>query len=229
MAKIKRILIPTIICFNVLFLLLGTVVIHQKGGLNFVREKIGYITNRNTNVQIPTFPMPSVNERILLIGDSHLAIHPWSEYSHLPFSNRAVGGTLIEDIKINEIEGNPSIIMVSTSTNNLQKTNADSMKEIKDKLGHLFSDIKNKWPEATIIFISEPNPNVEIYESYIRLKHPTINRPTPEQIGIIKDYVKSLGIITIQAKSANVDGLHIDPLSAIAITGEVEKLATQKK
>ncbi len=223
--KAKPILITSIL-LNIAALVLATAFVEHKGGLVWIESKLPFFEQKLK--QIPQLPLPSVDGRILLIGDSHLAIHPWAEYSSLPFSNRAVSGSRIRDINIDAIKGNPSLIVVSTSTNDIQARNPLSTEEIEKSLKDLFSKLKSKWPESKIIYISEPHPNVKIYEEYIRDKYPNINRPMPKQIDSIRRFVSSLGIMTIQAKSANVDGLHIDPESAIAIVNKIAEIFANK-
>ena len=223
--KIKSILITSIL-LNILGLALTTAFIQHKGGLSWVESKLPFIEKKYQ--QVPKLPLPSVDGRILMIGDSHLAIHPWSEYSTLPFSNRAVSGSRIKDINVDTIKGYPYLVIVSTSTNDIQERGPSRTEEIKTFLKDLFLSIKNRWPESIIVYVSAPYPNVELYEKYIRAKHPKINRPMPDQIDKIRDFVSSLGIITIQAKSANIDGLHIDIDSAIAITNKAEKIFANK-
>jgi len=220
MKSTKPILIISV-TLNIVFFLFATAYVEQKGGLAWVVSKLPFFEQ---NPEIPKLPLPNVDDRILIIGDSHLAIHPWAEYSQLPFSNRAVSGSKIRDIKLEDIEGNPAIVMVSSSTNDIQEKNPLNTEEIKIALKELFYKISSRWPDSKIIFISAPYPNVSIYEKFIRAKYPNINRPMPEQIDSIQSFVSSLGIITIKAKSANIDGLHIDKESALDIVKAIEKL-----
>ncbi len=176
-------------------------------------------------IALPKLPMPAVDNRILLLGDSHLAIHPWAEYSPLPFSNRAASGSRIQDVHIEEIEGNPALVVVSTSTNDLQaRKTFDGIEEVKISLKKLFSKLTTKWPQSRIVYIAPPYPNVILYEKFVRASHPNINRPMPEQIDAIRNFVASLGICTLQAESANIDGLHIDPESAKVIAKQIERI-----
>ena len=203
-------------------LVLITAFILHKGSLAWVISKLPFIEQKH--LQIPKITLPSVDGRILLIGDSHLAIHPWSEYSTLPFSNRAVSGLRIKDINIDTIKGYPALVIVSASTNDIQVKKPLSTEDIKASLKALFLSIKNRWPDSIIVYVSAPHPNVQIYEKYIKAKYPEINMPIPEQIEAIRNFVSSLGIIALQAKSANIDGVHIDVASAIAIKDEIEKI-----
>ncbi len=223
--KIKRILIASI-ALNIAAFVLVTAYVEHKGGLAWITSKLPISGQKS---EIPKLPLLNVENRILMIGDSHLAIHPWAEYSQLPFSNRAVSGSRIRDIRIEAIEGNPSLVVVSTSSNDLQARNPLSTEEIKIALKELLSKLTSKWPQSKIVYISPPHPNVSIYEEFIRDKHPYINRPMPEQIDSIRSFVASLGISTLQAKSANIDGLHIDPYSAIILTKQVEQIYANKQ
>lgn len=144
-----------------------------------IESKLPFYEQNLQLLQIPKLPLPSVNDRILMIGDSHLAIHPWAEYSSFPFSNRAVSGSRIKDVNIEAIKGYPALVVVSTSTNDIQVRNPLSTEEIKISLKDLFAKIKSKWPDSQVIYISPPHPNVQIYEKFIRAKYPNINRPMP--------------------------------------------------
>lgn len=218
----KQLILRASLLLNILFLVFVSAFVQHKGGLSWLGSKL--LTSEQKQLQIPSLPLPNVHGRILMIGDSHLAIHPWAEYLPLPFSNRAVSGSRIKDIRIEEIKGNPALVLVSTSTNDLQITPSSTVEEIKESLKELFSNIKTKWPNSVIVFISAPYPNVEIYEQFIRAKYPQINRPMPEQIDAISSFVESQGIITIKAKSANIDGLHIDLPSAFSIAERVSEI-----
>jgi len=223
--KTKPILIASI-ALNIAAFVLATAYVEHKGGLAWITSKLPIYEQ---NSEIPKLSLPNVDNRILMIGDSHLAIHPWAEYSQLPFSNRAVSGSRIRDIKIEAIEGNPALVVVSTSTNDLQARKPLSIEEIRRSLKQLFSKLTSKWPKSNIVYISPPYPNVSIYENFIRAKYPNINRPMPEQIDSIRSFVNSLGICTLQAKSANIDGLHIDPDSAIILTKQIKQIYANKQ
>ncbi len=218
--KTKPILIASI-ALNIAALVFATAYVQHRGGLAWLASRLS-VSGQTS--EIPKIPLPAVDNRILMIGDSHLAIHPWEEYSRLSFSNRAVSGSRIRDIRLDAIGGNPALVVVSTSTNDLQDgITSSGLAEIKISLEELFSKIASRWPRSAIIYVSPPHPNVAIYEKYIRARYPGINRPMPEHIDSIRNFVASLGIVTLQAKSANIDGLHIDPESAIGIAKELEK------
>ena len=216
--KIKHILSVSIL-INIAVAILGTTYIYKMGGFTWISSKL----QGDSQAAIPSLPLPDVDERILLLGDSHLAIHPWAEYANLPFSNRAVSGSRIEDIKINSIDGQPKLIVVSTSTNNLQAKDRLSTDEIINHLHKLFTSISEKWPNSRIIYVSPPHPNIDIYETFIRKKYPRINRPAPKDIETIRSYVGSLGIQVLQTESADIDGLHIDPKSAQSIAIKIKE------
>ncbi len=216
-----------ILFFGVLFFIFIFSLIYYKGELIKMPFGGAFLKQRK-QVSVPPMPRPNVDGRILLLGDSHLAIHPWHEYSSLPFSNRSVAGSRIRHINIERIEGSPALVVICTSTNDLQSEKPLSIGEIKVSLKSLFDKVKNKWRDSTIIYISAPYPNVELYEKYIRPASPKINRPMPEQIDAIRYYVSSLGIITLQAKSANIDGIHLDPESVAVIVDEITKIFTDK-
>lgn len=68
--KIKPILITSVL-LNILGLVLVTAFIQHKGGVVWVESKLPFIEQKYK--QIPKLPLPSVDGRILMIGDSHLA------------------------------------------------------------------------------------------------------------------------------------------------------------
>jgi hypothetical protein len=219
-----NVLLAGSIVFNVVFFVLAFLLVKQKG-MDWVKSQC---VAENSLDAIPVIPKLDVDGRILLIGDSHLALHSWSEYTSIPFSNRAVSGSTIRDINLTTIGGSPDFVVVSTSTNDLQE-NKLGVSEIKRLLKELMHCISSRWPESKVVFISAPYPNVELYEKYIKATYPKINMPKPRDIDSIRNHVASLGIKTIQAKSANVDGLHIDPESACIICHDIEKMFLDNK
>lgn len=214
------------IILNLALLTIGASFVSKKGGINWV---LSQLSNDSVKTQIPILPLPDVTDRILMLGDSHLAIHPWSEYSDLPFANRAVSGSQIHEIEIDHISGTPSLILVSTSTNDLQKRDPLEIIEISSLLENLFQRLSSKWPDSKIIYIAPPDPNVKLYENYIRKAYPDINRPLPTQIEAIRNFVSQLGVTTLKGQSASFDGLHLDAKSARKLIEDLKKIRPQLK
>lgn len=164
----------------------------------------------------------NVDDHVLLLGDSHLAIHPWNDYIGTKSYNRAVSGFLIRNVNIDKFKGTPAAVVLSIGTNDIQfgRQQDRTVRELK----RLFQDIQNKWPKSVFIYVSPPPPDVNLYEKFIRPKFPQITRPTPSALNALEACAKAEGFHVLHAKSAGIDGLHIDPDSAKEIGRRIDEL-----
>ncbi|NLD95297.1 MAG: hypothetical protein GX639_21825 [Fibrobacter sp.] len=208
---------------NFLFLILIVLFVQYKGGIKYVVNKL---TNKDNSItawdkKVSDY-LPPVDGSVLFIGDSHLALHPWNEYANFKYANRAVSGYKISDINLDVIKGKPKCVVLSIGTNDIQ--HGSKVDLVIRNLHSLLNKIKNKWPEAFFIYVTPPDPNVELYEKLIRPKHPKITRPDEIKYKALSLCAKNNGFIVLKANTAFIDGLHIDPNSAKKIATDVQTL-----
>lgn len=224
--NVKKVFLRLSVSFNVIFLLTGLVLVHQKGGWRYIvnaltaSEKAGLRWEEKIADHLP-----AVDGRVLFLGDSHLALQPWNEFTDLRYANRAAGGYKVQDVDILKIKGTPAAVVLSIGTNDLQ--DGYDLDDTVRNLRKLLQRIKGRWSDALCIYVSPPPPDAELYDREIRSRVPNIHRPSPVDLGVLADCAKSENFHVLYAHSAKVDGLHIDPQSAQKIAMEIENLEAE--
>lgn len=214
-----RVTLAVSLLLNLAVVLAGGVLVHQKGGVGWLLDRA---TGRADQIVLPPMPLPPVDGRVLLLGDSHLALHPWAEYSPLPFADRARSGAKVQDVALDWIEGAPRMVVLSAGTNDLQAGIPASA--VANELWKLIEGIRSRWPNAQLVYLVPPDPDVGLYQSGIARKFPRIHRPEPSELAALDRAAESAGATVVRAESASVDGLHMDPRSARVVAAHLEAM-----
>ena len=167
---------------NVVGLLLIGYVIHKKGGVNYIMQKMtgssgkfdpdGYRSYYDTKYSIFEL-MPNDTNEIIFLGNSITDRCNWHELFGLPnIKNRGIGGDVIEGVvnRIDEVtESKPRKIFLMIGTNDLASGNS---------VEKVLADY-----EKLVQLILEKTPNTELY---LQSLLPTKDDPNRRNSDIIK-------------------------------------------
>jgi lysophospholipase L1-like esterase len=176
----KKILIISIVT-NFLFFLLGAYVIHKRGGVDYIRQKLNLIFNQTEesrghyyNVKNTIFEvMPNNTNEIIFLGDSITDYSEWHElFGNSTIKNRGISGDTINGVinRLNEVTSSkPDKLFVMIGINDLGR--GRSVNQILIDYELLIKTIVDKIPDT---------------ELYIQSILPTDDHQSRQNIDIIK-------------------------------------------
>jgi lysophospholipase L1-like esterase len=157
--KVKKYFIASLI-INIIFAIFVLIFIIKKGGLEYIKEKIGFKTVAEVepvvqdtvpkrsyfyNLQTGIYKELSVDSGdIVFFGDSHFQIMPWHEFLDIPnIKVRGIGGDNLQgmiDRAEFELHGNPKRIIIIAGNNNINQGNRGE--EIIEEFKKLIAKIR---------------------------------------------------------------------------------------
>jgi len=235
----KNILFKTVfsisVFFNVLILVLGGLFIHKKGGLDYLKHKIGILRSVNIpyhhsyRASISLFTLlKNSEEDIYFLGDSITRQGEWHEiFKDLNCKNRAISGDTTKGVlnRLSEvIEGNPKKVFILLGINDIMQGRAK--RNIVANYNRIVSSIRKLSP-GTEIYVQSILPiNTKEFHEYFSDKDYSLVFPKNESIveinkaleGLSQRYPKTLYIDLYPSladsngdlkEEFTIDGLHL--------------------
>jgi len=223
MSKMKKLLTISII-LNIIFILLSGYLALEKGGLSYIKSKIGiekpywYWKNfEHWNIEKSMYEiMPNDSSEIVFVGNSLIYRCNWAElFSNPRIKNRGIEGDNTEGIlaRLSEItESKPEKIFINTGTNDLALKMPVS--EIYINYEKIIDQILETTP-ATKIYIQNVLPinnspgrsNDLIIELNKKLEELAFNKSL-KYINLHDRFIDEEGNLK---QELTIDGLHLNP------------------
>ena len=155
------------IIINFIFILFGGYVIHLKGGMNYFKEKVNFLTDKEEDGYTIYYKekksiyevMPNDTNQIIFLGDSFTDYCEWSElFGRSNIKNRGINGDVINGVidRLDEVvESKPKKIFLMIGINDLGENR--TVNQILIDYDRLILLIKEKLPE-TELFIQSVLP-----------------------------------------------------------------------
>lgn len=188
---------------NILALSLVTYIVHEKGGITYLKSKLSEIAQKEENVGFNAYYLNRVSvfreldnfrDDIYFIGDSITDIGEWQELlSNSDVKNRGINGDTTTGVlhRLDEIlEGNPRKIFLMCGINNLQSK--ISFSQTVNEYTEILSELQNITPPAEIYLLSIIPITKTLYREYVLPKHPSIHMPETEEIDRLNNAIKKL-------------------------------------
>ncbi len=148
------------IILNIIFILFGIYMIHKRGGINYVKQKLHLTKNPEENYHVKYYKakksifdvMPTNENEIIFLGNSITDYCDWSElFNNSNIKNRGISGDVINGI-INRLDqvlkSNPKKIFLMIGINDLSK--GKTVKQISKEYEKLIDLIVKKSPETNL-------------------------------------------------------------------------------
>jgi len=179
------------ILFNLSILVLGGVFVHKKGGLDYLRHKIGILKSVNIpyhhsyRASISLFGLlPNSEDDIYFLGDSITRQGEWHEiFKDLNCKNRAISGDTTKNVlyRLSEvIEGDPKKVFILLGINDILQ--GRTQRNIVANYNRIVSSIRESSPYTNIYIQSILPINTKKFHDHFSGKDSSLVFPQNESI-----------------------------------------------
>ena len=221
--RATRHIIRIFIVANVVVLFLACIVIHRKGGLDWLMyqfsggQAVAYSHTKESVYDC----IPITSNDIVMLGDSMLDYGEWHELLDTPLAkNRAISGDCLHDVIVRVapiVDARPACIVVMAGINDLQR--GESVEQVMAEYTQLVDMIRQGSPGTRLALLPILAPNERLYRAHIKPRFPGIHMPTAAEVAEINAHIEGLGeVVDLSCLLENgqiapdytLDGLHLN-------------------